>query len=309
MRKLRILPALLALALVITGCKAPSLPVPDSANHVDMEQRGDLAVSGTVSGGEGRWIYRVTTYTVTGEHFAADDVDHVITRQSYQMPTMSVSRSKGEKELPAAAARAAEQFNAYFEQVLEDEAAWFDEVAAAADEDYGAVGNERGSVWQDRRFCYWDEATLDFWSNDRILCVTTTRYSFTGGAHPNTWKSGVTFDLRTGKTVTAADLTDNVAALETAVTQELVRQAEERMKKPADPATDYVPPTYYDDYAETLGAWMDRTVIFGEQGMTVIFGFYDIAPHDAGEQCFLIPYRLLKAYLSDCGAEALGLRK
>lgn len=305
MKKARILPALLALVMLIAGCKAP--PGPESANHVDMEHRGDVAVEGTVSGEEGRWAYRVTTYTVTGEHCACDDSRHVITRHSYQMPTMTVLRAEGEKERPSAATQAAEQFNAYFKQVLQDEVAWFDEMAAAADEDYNAVGHERDSLWQDREFCYNDKATLDFWSNDRLVCVTTTRNSFTGGAHPNVWRSAVTFDLRTGKTVTVADLADDIAVLRSAVEQELLRQAEERLRQPEEPTAEYVPLSYYDDYAETLSAWMERTVTFGEQGMTVIFGVYDIAPHSAGEQCFLIPYRLLKPYLNDFGADILKL--
>ncbi len=309
MKKLRILPALLALLTVIAGCKAPAVTVPESANRVDMARKGDLAISGTVSGREGRWAYRVTTYTVTGEHCAQDDPLHVITRHSYQMPTMTVVRSEGEKRLPDGAAQAAEQFNAYFEEELQQEVAWFDEMAAAADEDYRVVGHQRDSAWQDREFCFIEQATLDFWSNGSLLCVTTTRYSFTGGAHPNTWRAGVTFDLRTGKTVTVADLTDDVSTLESAVEQELLRQATERLKEPEEIPVDEAPPVYYDDYAETLGNWMERTVLFGEQGMTVIFGFYDIAPHSAGEQCFLIPYRLLAPYLNDYGAEALGLER
>ena len=121
-------------ALALTGCKGPSVPVPGSASHVDLER--DTVLSGTVSDGESRWNYRITTYTVTGEHSADDGTRRVLSRHSYQTPTMEVTRAKGEERLSPAATQAAEKFNAYFQHVLEEEVAWFNEMAAAADEDY-----------------------------------------------------------------------------------------------------------------------------------------------------------------------------
>ncbi|MBE6990840.1 MAG: DUF3298 domain-containing protein [Ruminococcaceae bacterium] len=295
MKKLRILPILLALAAVVmTGCKAPAVSMPDSADHVDLDTTQDLVLSGTITAGEDAWDYEITTYTVTGEHCASDESSHVLTRHSYQLPLMTVYPAEGKAS--DSAAQAADAFNDYFAQELENEVAWFDEMAATADEDYAAVGHQGDSVWQDEMFCYSDEATLEFWSNGRALCVNTTRYSYTGGPHPIVWTSCVTFDLRTGKPVVVSDLTADMTKLQAAIEQELLRQAGEAGED-----------AYYEDYAETLSAWTERSVVFDDDGMTVIFGVYDIAPYAAGEQSFLIPYDLLRPYLNDYGRMLLGL--
>ena len=306
MRKLRTLPALLVLALVITGCKGPSVPMPGSASHVDLER--EVVLSGTVSDGENRWDYRITTYTVSGEHCADDGSGRVLTRHSYQTPSMEVMRSDGQTHVSPDATRAAETFNAHFQRVLEEEVAWFDEMAADAEADYGAVGHQDTGMWSLDAFCYSDEATLDFWSNGRLVCITTARWSYSGGLHPITWRTGETFDLRTGGIVTVTDLTDNVAQLQSAVEQELLRQAEEKQHAEDDPSGNQdKSPVYYDDYPETLHEWMDRPVIFGDEGMTVIFGVYDLASYADGEQTFLIPYECLAPYLNDFGHSVLEL--
>jgi hypothetical protein len=109
-------------------------------------------------------------------------------------------------------------------------------------------------------------------------------------------------DLRTGRIVTPADLADDLTGMQSAVDRELMRQAEERQRAAEDESL-----VYYEDYPETLEAWMDRSVIFDDEGMTVIFGVYDIAAYSAGEQSFLIPYTYLAPYLSDFGRSVLEL--
>ena len=304
MKKSRILPALLVLMLLITGCKAPSVAVPESVNHVGLDRKP--ALSGTVSDGEGKWAYRITTYTVTGEHCAADDARHVLTRHSYQTPSMEVLRAEGEKDVPVAAVRAVKRFNEYFQEVLADEVAWFDEMAAAADEDYRAVGHQSTSLWQNSDFHYSDESELAFWSNEHLVCITTTRYSYSGGAHPSTWRSGEIFDLRTGRGVTVADLTDDIQALRSAVEQELLRQAKQRLQDSME-LPNAEPLSYYDDYPETLAAWLERSVTLDDRGMTVIFSVYDIAPYAAGEQAFSMSYEFIAPYLNDYGRQMLEL--
>lgn len=304
MKKLRILPVLMTLALVIAGCKGPSVPMPESASHVDLER--EVVLSGTMSDGESRWKYRITTYTVSGEHCAQDGTERVLTRHSYQTPTMEVFRAEDGGGVSPAALYAAEEFNAYFRQVLQEDVAWFDEMAVAADEDYSMSRRLPDSVWNDEAFAYSDQATLDFWSNGRLVCVTTSRYTDTGGAHPNAWRSAVTFDLHTGRTVTAADLTDDPEVLRSAVERELLRQAQERQTGEDNEAADTVP-AYYEDYPETLGEWMDRALIFDDRGMTVVFSVYDIAPYSDGEQTFLIPYGDLAPYLNQYGRSVLEL--
>ena len=139
-----------------------------------------------------------------------------------------------------------------------------------------------------------------------MICVTTLNYSFTGGAHPIVWRTANSFDLRTGKEVTVAELTGNVAGLQKAVEEELLRQVEEKRLLPEqEMTTDKI--AFFDDYEETVADWMERSVSFGDDGMQVIFGVYDIAPYAAGEQVFTISYDLLRPYLNSYGKILLGL--
>lgn len=63
----------------------------------------------------------------------------------------------------------------------------------------------------------------------------------------------------------------------------------------------------FDDYETTIADWSSRTILFGEGGMTVVFGVYDIAPYVAGEQMFAISYDLIAPYLNDYGKALIGL--
>ena len=305
MKKLGILPILLALTLWMTACGAMAA-APKSADHLDLEE--ETVLTGTVETEESRWNYEITTYTVTGEHCAPDDPDRVLIRHSYQMPRMKASNVQDDKKEQSgpAAKQAVETFNAFFETRLQDEVAWFEEMASVAEEDYGAVGHEKGSFWQQEDFCYSDETTLSFWATDDMICITTLNYSFTGGAHPIVWRTANSFDLRTGKEVTVAELTGNVAGLQKAVEEELLRQVEEKRLLPEqEMTTDKI--AFFDDYEETVADWMERSVSFGDDGMQVIFGVYDIAPYAAGEQVFTISYDLLRPYLNSYGKTLLGL--
>ena len=306
MKRLRILPILLALALLMTACGAMAA-VPESADHLDLEE--ETVLKGTVETEENRWNYEITTYTVTGEHCALDDSGRVLIRHSYQMPRMKVSAVPGDKKEQSgtAASRAAEAFNTFFEERLQEEVNWFDEMATVAEEDYGAVGHQKDSLWQQKDFCYSDETTLAFWSTRNLVCITSTNYSYSGGVHPIIWRTANSFDLRSGKEVTVADLTQNVAGLQQAVEKEVLRQVEEKRAAPDEkPTDDRV--AFFDDYEETIAAWMERAVTFDDEGMHIIFGVYDIAPYAAGEQVFTIPYHLLAPYLSRYGKGLLDLK-
>jgi hypothetical protein len=309
MKKLHILPLLLALTLLATACgAAPQVPVPDSVDRVAMAE-GETALTGTVETDAGRWDYEITVYTVTGEHCAPDDADRVLVRHSYQLPRMSVSGFQGKKptQVREAAEQVAADFNDWFDQRLRQAVSWFDEMAAAAEEDYRYTGKEEGSFWRESAFGYSDAVTQEFWTNGTLLCVTATESSFSGGAHGIVLKSAASFDLRTGDQVTAADLTDDPEGLRQAVKEELARQALRR-QAPEDDEYAAGKVAFFDDWEETLDDWMERTVTFGDEGMQVIFGVYDIAPFVYGDQVFTIPYDLLAPELNAGGRALLGVK-
>ncbi|MBQ9393126.1 MAG: DUF3298 domain-containing protein [Oscillospiraceae bacterium] len=282
MKKLRLICMLATLCLCVTACGS----IPDSAEHVALEET--VALQGTVEQGTGRWDYTVTTYTVSGDYCGEDG--RVLSHHSYQVPRMKVKTSGKDA---ASARQAAESFNAFFDAQLKEETAWFQEMGEIAAEDRRAGAG----LWDNESFRYSDETELSFWSNDRVLSVISDRVSYTGGAHASAWRSAVTFSLSTGKQVLLAELIDDEAALDEAVTQELLRQAEERVAEDQS--------VYYEDYPRTLAEWQEKTLVPGDDGLTVVFGVYDLAPYAAGEQTFLLPYELIEPYLNDTGRTLL----
>ena len=305
MKKLRIVSMLLVLTLLMTACGAFAA-VPKSADYLDMEEESVL--KGTAETDGSRWDYEITTYTVTGEHCARDDSGRVLIRHSYQIPRMKVSVPEDDRrdQSKADAKAAADAFNSFFEEKLKDEVEWFEEMAAVAEEDYKTAGHQEDSLWQQEDFCYSDETGLEFWTGGILLCVTTVNSSFTGGAHPNVWRSTANFDLRTGREIAMKDLTGDVDRLQQTVEQELLRQVETLRALPDEESAEGKV-HFFEDYAETLGNWMERSVAFCDEGMQVIFGVYDIAPYAAGEQVFTIPYEMLTPCLNRYGKTLLGL--
>ena len=65
--------------------------------------------------------------------------------------------------------------------------------------------------------------------------------------------------------------------------------------------------SYFSDYDKTVLDWIERSVFYNADGVTIVFNTYDIAPYSAGEQTFFIPYDLVKPYLNDYGLHLLEL--
>lgn len=113
---------------------------------------------------------------------------------------------------------------------------------------------------------------------------------------PAPGRQAVSFDLSTGKTVSVTDLATDINQLEEAVYQLILRQIQ-----------DSGDTSYFSDYDKTVLDWIERSVFYNADGVTIVFNTYDIAPYSAGEQAFFIPYDLVKPYLNDYGLHLLEL--
>jgi len=271
--------------------------MPESADKLDLQR--ETALKGTVESETGRWNYKITTYTVTGEHYAADDPDRLLVRHSYQTAVMEVSAAakEGRQETLTEGEAAALAFNSCFEERLQDEVDWFEEMATIAEEDYAARLLENGS--DEASPVYSDETILEFWTGGNLLCVTSAENSYTGGAHGSYWRTTVSFDLRTGKQITLTELVSDESGLRRTVTEELARQMEERQAGEDGSL-------FFEDCGETLNDWMSRETAFCDEGLQVIFGVYDLGPYAVGEQVFTVPYELVEPWLNSYGRELLG---
>lgn len=175
----------------------------------------------------------------------------------------------------------------------------FDKLGQWAEEAYEAQRMD-GLDWAG---FYEEEFTYDSWQTGRLISVAGQWYSYTGGAHPNTMLLGWNYDLETGRFLHATSLGADPEALQIAVTEEIIRQAEARAAEQGVPADEI----YWAEYQDIAAQWADYAVSFSDGVMTVSFSAYEMAAYAAGPQVFEISFDMLTPYLSDDGMELLGL--
>lgn len=206
----------------------------------------------------------------------------------------------GETEAETAALAAVETFNTHFLNLGSGSAAEGDMMASDLEfamEDY-AWRKAEGIEWFNP---YALDLSCTTYQTRRMVSVSGVYYSYTGGAHGNSAHLAWNFDLENG-TFFGPELLGG-AELQTAVTEELMRQSTERAAefdmKPEE--------LYWADYETILADWPSSAVSFDADGMTVSYSPYELAAYAFGAQIYKIPYDVLEPYLSLQGMEILGL--
>ena len=236
----------------------------------------------------------ISTEWTERQYTVSEQDETVLLTARYQIPVLTLTGSPDNSDTAAKNRQAAVQrINDWFTDWRDQQVDMLDEMEQMAREEYEITGGER---WKTEDFVYRDEAGVSWWQNERLLCVTLSYVSYTGGAHPSTWRQAVSFDLSTGKTVSVTDLATDINQLEEAVYQLILRQIQ-----------DSGDTSYFSDYDKTVLDWIERSVFYNAKGVTIVFNTYDIAPYSAGEQTFFIPYDLVKPYLNDYGLHLLEL--
>ena len=133
----------------------------------------------------------------------------------------------------------------------------FHEIVSWAEEQYASMTAE-GIEW----FApYALELDCTVYQTDHIISVSGIYYSYTGGAHPNTWRLGWNYDLETGEFMDLEMLGEGTE-LNEAVAAEIIRQAQ----IPLEDGLVRVE-MYWEDYEEIVANWSSYAVTFGETGM------------------------------------------
>lgn len=192
------------------------------------------------------------------------------------------------------AAVVVEAFNERFDKWAAAEE--FQEIVVWAEDEWN-LRQEQGVQWDP----YALELDCSVYQTDRLVSVAGTYYSYTGGAHPNTWLLGWNFDLETGTFLDPEALAEGTDLMG-AVTEELIRQAQTPDESGTVPADGY-----WEGYEAILANWPSCAVTFDETGMQVEFSAYELAPYAAGAQSFHVPYVLLAGHLNETGRALLGL--
>ena len=236
------------------------------------------------------------------EETVCTDDGTVLFNGRFQLPMLTAYRdddtaiTEAQTEKETAALAAADAFNRKFSDW--DITAEIQDAVGYAREDY---------AWRKQENLEWGgEYALDFsyaaYQTRRMISVSGIYYSYTGGAHPNTVYLAWNFDLENGAFFGPEVLGDG-AALQEAVTAELVRQCGERAKEYGM----QVGEMFWADYETILADWPSFAISFDDAGMTISFSPYELAAYAAGAQIFEISYEFLRPYLSAQGLALLGL--
>lgn len=282
---MKIRPAILlaAYALLLTACAGQAISEPAPA----IESKREAA--GTVLEEYQEPAYEIVPFT-TGDQVRAED-GTVLAVCNYQTVRLTL---RNEKLISPEDAMAAERniaaFNEKMESVTADLVAQGGEMAAYVGENYEASGAPV-TEYED------DAETFEAFMGD-ILSVCLRRYSYTGGAHPNSYVMGWLFDLASGQFILdPSQLADDPRAFHDGAAELLIAKADSGLPGPVE---------YWDDYQDIIRSGPGGVTLFDEEGMTVVYAPYELGPYAAGEVELHLSWEELEPLLGQSGLARLG---
>lgn len=223
--------------------------------------------------------YAVTPVSASGAFRAKDGKREVA---SYSCQTLRLSL-KNPEELSQAEREAGERniaaFNTKMEAVQEDLVRQGEAMASdalAAWDDFGSLTAS-----------YEDEAAMDGVFCGDILSACLYRWSYTGGAHPNSYADSYLFDLRIGQFIDPTQVAEDPEAFRAGAAELLLEKAEAHGERES----------FWKDYADVIARWNEGTVQFTGEGMRVIYSPYELGPYSVGEVELLLTYEELTPLL------------
>lgn len=290
----------LLLALLLAGCAAA--PAAPEENNLQPQAMPEVQKMAKQSQAETLSVrYEAETVLYSGTECAKDGTKLV--NYTLQVPMLRVRLEDGSL-LTEASTPEEEQALALAETFNERFVVWYDQETIRSLVD---SAKEDLAFYNDEEFEWYGGYTLDLnctiYQTDRFISVSGIYCSYTGGAHPNTYMLGWTFDLESGSFFNSELLADE-PELKEAVANEIIRQAHVPMEDGIIPAE-----WYWEDYETIAADWACYAVTFDEAGMTVTFSPYEIAAYAFGPQVFTMSYEFLEPYLSEHAREVLGFMK
>ena len=294
---MRIFAALL-FALLLTACSAVTYVQVENApspNALPTE-----AAEMMVTAEKEQSIYYQADTVMHGDTRKTDDGTTLFS-YAVEVPELTAWREDGtqitEAQNPAEekALQTVQAFHERFTVWYADET--LEELEKTATEDL-KWKKEENIDWYDG---YQVELNSSVYQTELLVSVSAEYYAYTGGAHPNTYLLGWTFDLENGAFYGPENLAGQ--ELQAAVCEEIIRQAETRAAEENMKPEEF----FWPEYQEIIAEWTNYAVSFDEEGMNVAFSPYELAAYAAGAQEFKMPYEWLKEYLDEHSIEVLGL--
>jgi len=149
---------------------------------------------------------------------------------------------------------------------------------------------------------YQVELNCSVYQTEKLVSISAVYVAYTGGAHPNTYFLGWTFDLENGTFYGPEGMADQTQ-LQEAVCEEIIRQATERAAEEGMKPEEF----FWPEYESIIAEWPSYAISFDENGMNVAFSPYELAAYAAGPQEFHMPYEWLRKYLDEHSIEVLEL--
>jgi hypothetical protein len=122
-----------------------------------------------------------------------------------------------------------------------------------------------------------------YYNDNNMLSVLNMDYENTGGAHPNSYWSSETFDVKTGRMVTLSDIfgLSKEKTLEK-VYEIVINQIEETKGENS---------CYFENYEENVkNYYSENDFVLGPEDIILYYQHYAIAPYAAGIPTFEFPY-------------------
>lgn len=235
--------------------------------------------------------YQVDASTVENT-FAAEDGTEVA-RYAYTLLTLSVVNGE---ELSAEEAEAAERNMDAFNEIMTA----LMEKSAETGRLMGEDALSRYTSRDRNGLSYYDETSASAVLRGQVISVRLENSSYTGGAHPNWYVSGLLFDLRTGQFINPIQVADTPEAFRTGAAEVLL----EKLKDQGD-----ILKSCWPEYPEIISRWNEGTVLFDAEGMLVVFSPYELGPYSMGKVELRITYEEMSPLVGEGGLRRLGVQQ
>ena len=262
MKKLLILCLIMCLLFSFSGCRHELIP--DTSPDIEPEQEvRDLRIEVIVKKYADEFEYNGVT----------------VAGYDYRLPYLKQSDERGDEIV--------KQFNDFIENTAIDMIETFtSNIVTTAQDDYDAK-KERGEAWGTE--LYMDEMSYHAVKSDSYLGISFDRTANFGGAYPSRDCIMMMYDLNKGTFFKYTDITDDVEGYKSAIAEDILYQIRENG----------IQKDYYDDYETEVRSLENAQLMFDEEGLTVLFPEYIIAPHAVGEQVFLVVYQEIEPFFND----------
>ncbi|MBO4915754.1 MAG: DUF3298 domain-containing protein [Oscillospiraceae bacterium] len=284
----------LAMALTLVGCgqKNAAQPAATNTGSEPAPASGTTEPKSEPQPDNAVWSYTLTTENTEGEYKNDDGV--LLATVSCERPVLSLSCEGGAQnaEPPKDMQKVCDVFNRGIDEVAGDMP-----TAESLGADAQLQYNEMPEEYRESFYGYSEELAVESTRISGSLLETMfSSYGYWGGAHGGMSYINLHFDLETGSFFGLADLTDNYEGLKKMLADDIINQIYEGGEN------EYL----FDDFEDTVRNSDDYNFSIGEDGITVIFGQYELAAYVYGILEYQISDGKLSRFLNERGERLLA---